>query len=177
MSMEITFRQNGDRAKRRARKRWHVCGEEGSAIFETALALTILLSSMFGIIETGLMLYTYHFISEAAREGTRYAIVRGASAGGPCAAYTSPPTCSASGPQIISYVENLGFPGIDPSKMTVTVNNVGYPAGVTCTPSAACNNPGNQVTVAVTYNFPLNIPFVPANTYTMTSTSAMIISQ
>jgi Flp pilus assembly protein TadG len=162
---------------RRARKRWHGCGEEGSAIFETALALTILLSSMFGIIETGLMLYTYHFISEAAREGTRYAIVRGSSAGATCAAYTSPPTCMATAPQIKSYVENLGFPGIDPSKMTVTVNNVGYPAGVICTPSAACNNPGNQVTVGITYHFPLNIPFVPAHTYTMTSTSAMIISQ
>jgi Flp pilus assembly protein TadG len=132
---------------------------------------------MFGIIETGLMLYTYHFISEAAREGTRYAIVRGSSAGATCAAYTSPPTCMATAPQIKSYVENLGFPGIDPSKMTVTVNNVGYPAGVICTPSAACNNPGNQVTVGITYHFPLNIPFVPAHTYTMTSTSAMIISQ
>src|ERR1700735_2630263 len=105
---------------RRARKRWHVCGEEGSAIFETALAFTILLSSLFGIIETGLMLYTYHFLSEAAREGTRYAIVRGSSAGGPCPAYTSPPTCAVTEAQITTYVEKLGFPGIDPSKMTVT---------------------------------------------------------
>jgi Flp pilus assembly protein TadG len=162
---------------RRALKRWHVCGEEGSAIFETALALTILLTSMFGIIETGLMLYTYHFISEAAREGTRYAIVRGSSAGGPCSAYTSPPTCAVTKAQITTYVEKLGFPGIDPSKMMVKTTYASYPTGVTCTPSGACNNPGNQVTVAVTYDFPLNIPFVPAHTYTMTSTSAMIISQ
>ena len=45
---------------------------------ETAMSMIILLTFMFGVMEAGFALYSYHFISEAAREGTRYAIVRGA---------------------------------------------------------------------------------------------------
>jgi Flp pilus assembly protein TadG len=138
--------------------------------------MVILLTFLFGIMETALGLYTYHFISEASREAVRYAIVRGNSAGATCATYTSP-TCAVTKAQITSYVQNLGFPGIDPSKMSVNTSYAGYPTGVTCTPSAACNNPGNLVTVNVTYNFPLAIPFVPAHSYSMSSTSAMVISQ
>ena len=152
--------------------------EEGSAIMETAMSSIILLTFMFGVMEAGFALYSYHFISEAAREGTRYAIVRGASAGSPpgssCASYSSS-SCKASGADIQNYVKNIGFPGINPNNMTVIVANAGFPTGVTCTPSASCNNPGNLVTVTVQYSFPLNVPFIPARTYTMSSTSAMII--
>jgi Flp pilus assembly protein TadG len=147
-------------------------GEEGSAIMETAMSSMILLTFMFGVMETGFALYSYHFISEAAREGTRYAIVRGSSCVNPTD-FTS--ACPASTSDIQNYVKNLGFPGINPNNMTVTVANAGYPAGVTCTPSASCNNPGNLVTVTVQYNFPLTVPFVPAHTYSMSSTAAMII--
>jgi Flp pilus assembly protein TadG len=148
----------------------------GSAILETAMSMIILLTFLFGVMEGSLALYTYHFIAEASREAVRYAIVRGSSAGGTCASYTSP-TCAVTTAQITSYVQNIGFPGIDPSKMTVNTSYAPYPAGVTCTPSAACNNPGNLVTVNITYNFPLTVPFVPAHSYLMSSTSAMVISQ
>jgi Flp pilus assembly protein TadG len=148
--------------------------EEGSAIMETAMSSIILLTFMFGVIETGFALYSYHFVSEAAREGSRYAMVRGSSAGSACANYSSS-ACQASTSDIQNYVKNLGFPGIDPGQMTVTVTNAGYPAGVVCSPSASCNNPGNMVTVKVDYSFPLTVPFVPAHTYTLSSTAAMII--
>jgi Flp pilus assembly protein TadG len=148
--------------------------EEGSAIMETAMSSIILLTFMFGVIETGFALYSYHFVSEAAREGSRYAMVRGSSAGSACANYSSS-ACQASTLDIQNYVKNLGFPGIDPGQMTVTVTNAGYPAGVVCSPSASCNNPGNMVTVKVDYSFPLTVPFVPAHTYTLSSTAAMII--
>jgi len=151
-------------------------GERGSAILETALSMVILLTFIFGVMEGGLALYSYHFISEAAREGTRYAIVRGSSAGPACTA-PGPPTCAAQTADIQTYVQNLGFPGINPANMTVTPAWSVYPAGGTCTPSASCNNPGNLVTVTVQYNFPLTVPFVPAHTYSLTSTSAMVISQ
>jgi Flp pilus assembly protein TadG len=146
-------------------------GESGSAILETALSASIFLTFLFAVMEVGFGLYSYHFISEAAREGTRYAIVRGSA----CTGFTS--ACPATKANIQSYVENLGFPGINPSNMTVTVTYAAYPTGVTCTPSSLCNNPGNLVTVTVQYSFPLNVPFVPAHTYSMSSTSSMIISQ
>ncbi len=160
---------------RSARARPPVHQEEGSAILETALSITILLAMMFGIMEGAFAVYSYHFISEAAREGTRYAIVRGSSAGANCATYTSS-ACFASKAQIQSYVLNLGFPGINPSNMTVNTSYAAYPSG-TCSPSAACTNPGNQVTVSVTYSFPLTVPFIPSHTYSMSSSAAMIISQ
>ena len=153
-----------------------ICGEQASAVLETALSMVLLLTFLFGIMETSLGLYTYHFISEASREATRYAIVRGFSAGPTCTAYTNA-GCAVTSSQIISYVQNINLPGIDPNMMTVTPVWSAYPAGGGCTPSRSCNNPGNLIKVTVQYNFPLNVPFVPAHTYTMSSTSAMIISQ
>ena len=157
---------------------WHhrLHDEEGQSIVETAMSLIMLLTFMFAVFEVGMALYSYHFISEAAREGTRYAIVRGSSLGANCTA-PGPPTCIAQIADIQTYVEYLGFPGINPAKMTVTPSWSAYPTGASCTPSASCNNPGNLVTVKVQYSFPLNVPFVPAHIFTLTSQSAMIIAQ
>jgi Flp pilus assembly protein TadG len=154
--------------------RWHE--EEGQSLVEMAMSLTILLTFVFAVWEIGFGLYSYHFVSEAAREGTRYAMVRGSSLGTNCAA-PGPPTCIAQSADIQTYVKDLGFPGINPTLMTVTPSWAGYPTGTTCSPSAACNNPGNLVTVKVQYNFPLNVPFLPAHTYSLSSQSAMIIAQ
>jgi Flp pilus assembly protein TadG len=163
------------RAKRRAGD------ERGSAIMETAMSTVIFLTFLFGIFETGFALYTYFFISEAAREATRYAIVRGSTAGTPagtaCSAYTSY-DCQASITQIKTFVQNLGYPGINPSNMTIPDPVwTAYTTGSSCPVSPPCNSPGNQVAVTVQYNFPLVLPFAPKLTYTMSSTSAMIIAQ
>ncbi len=76
---------------------------------------------------------------------------------------------------IQTYVQNLGFPG--------SGNMVGQPLHGPPTPReapvrhAGCNSPGDQVTVTVTYQFPVVIPFVPRRTLSMSSTAAMVISQ
>jgi Flp pilus assembly protein TadG len=164
------------RAKRRAGN------ERGSAIMETAMSTVIFLTFLFGIFETGFALYTYFFISEAAREGTRYAIVRGSTAGGSgtaCASYSAY-DCQASKAQIKSYIQNLGLPGINPANMTIPdpVWTAYTNAANTCPASPnPCNSPGNQVAITVQYNFPFVLPFAPKLTYTMSSTSAMIIAQ
>jgi len=147
--------------------------ECGSALVEFALSATILLTLVFGVMAMCMALYTYHFVSEAAREGTRYAMVRGSS----CAAYSSGLTtsCGATADQIQTYVQTLNFPGMIPSNMIVATK---WPTtGSTCTPSTIpCNNPGNLVQVSVTYTFPLSIPFMSASALTMTSTSQMVIA-
>jgi Flp pilus assembly protein TadG len=158
------------------RRRLH--DEEGQSIVETAMSLMILLTFMFGVFEAGFALYSFHFISEAAREGTRYAIVRGSSAGPACSA-PGPPICSAQGGNntgdIATYVKDLGFPGINPNNMTVNSTWSAYVHGSSCPSTGPCNSPGNLVKIVVTYNFPLTVPFVPLQTYSMSSTSAMII--
>lgn len=151
----------------------HARGERGSAIVEFALASMVLLTLVFGVIAIAMALYAYHFVSDAAREGTRYAINRGSS----CLAYSGfTSACPAIESDVQSYVRGLAFPGINPSLMDVYTT---WPTtGSTCTPSPApyCNNPGNLVQVTVRYHFPLTIPFIPAETLTMTSSSEMVIS-
>ena len=79
MSTRATSRLKIVLAMGRAKRR--VGNECGSAIMETAMSTVIFLTFLFGIFETGFALYTYFLISEAAREATRYAIVRGSTAG------------------------------------------------------------------------------------------------
>jgi Flp pilus assembly protein TadG len=147
-----------------------IASEDGSALVEMAVSCIVLIMLTFGLMETCLALYSYHFVSEAAREATRYAIVRGSA----CTGFAS--ACPAAAADIQSYIQNLGFPGIDASNLTATTTWSAYPAGTSCNPSASCNNPGNLVQVTVQYQFPLSIPFVPQTTLNMSSTSSMVIS-
>jgi Flp pilus assembly protein TadG len=154
-------------------------GECGAGILEMALSLTILIPFLFGIMEVCLGAYTYHYISEAAREATRYAIVRGSTFTTDCSGVTLA-TCIAQGGNnsgdIATYVQNLSFPGIDPNKMTVNSTWL-TSAGTACGTTDSCKPPGNFVQVTILYNFPLSVPFVPVATWTLTSTSQMVISQ
>ena len=141
------------------------------------MSIGVLLIFMFGVFEGCLAIYSFHFISEAAREGSRYAIVRGSTAGSACGTSYGSYDCIASSANIQSYVQNLGYPGIIPSNLTVNSSWAAYALGSTCPAAPPCNSPGNQVTVTVTYSFPLNVPFLPPKTYSMSSSAAMIIQQ
>jgi len=167
--------QSTSRAFRTGRIEYRrLAGEEGGTIAEFALSSIILIAVVFGIYETSCAFYSYSYVSDAARQGTRYAIVRGS-------ACTGFPECSgtpvgATSAQVQSYVKSIGYPEISPNNLTVTTT---WPStGSACTPIISpCNNPGNLVKVVVSYRFPLNIPFFPATTINMSSTSEMVISQ
>jgi Flp pilus assembly protein TadG len=147
-------------------------GDEGAGIVEFALASTVLFALIFGIIEMSLALFTYHFISDAAREGTRWAMVRGSTS---CTNTPSLSKCNAAPSDIMNYVKTLGYPGIDPTNMTVTPT-YWFPDGTACT-TGTCNAPGNAVQENVTYAFALSIPFWKATTLSLSSTSRIVISQ
>lgn len=153
--------------------------EEGATIVSTALASTILIGVFIGIFEMSLALYNYHLVCDAAREATRYAIVRGSAS---CTNSPSLSNCSATSAQIQSYVQSLGYPYSAQLTLTTTwliAGSSGSPATTTwtaCT-SGTCNAPGNLVNVVVTERFPLNIPFVSNLTMNLSSTSQMVISQ
>ncbi len=154
---------------------------EGSSLVETALACTILLAVFVGIFDMSMGAYTAHSLSEAAREATRYAIVRGSN----CVNLTG---CGASNTDIQTFVQNLKFPGIKAASLTTTTTWYNVSMNTATTPPTAslascgtspsgCNMPGNQVLVQVSYSFPLSIPYWGSRTLTLKSTSAMIISQ
>jgi Flp pilus assembly protein TadG len=157
----------------------HARDERGSTLIETALSILMLMTFIFAVMEACLGAYTFHFISEASREATRYAIVRGATFTTDCAAPTFA-NCTAQGGNnagdIATYVQNLSFPGIDPSKMTV--NSTWLKSdGTACGTTDSCKAPGNYVKVTIQYQYPISLPFVSVSAWTMNSTSQMVISQ
>jgi hypothetical protein len=111
--------------------------------------------------ELCLAFYSYDLISECAREGTRYAMVRGAT----CPTAASP-TCEATAAQVNTYVSSISLPNLGGGTMTVDTT---YPDGN--------ESVGSRVQVKVTYAFPIQMPFVPKKALSMTSTSVMYIVQ
>lgn len=169
MATAIQFRKDGLRARGLASLGF-IRAEQGSASVEFAATGVVLFMTMVGLMKICLAIYTYHFVSEAAHEATRFSVVRGSSCTGMASA------CPAVAPDIQSFVQHLGYPGITPALTTATTKWASYPSGA-CSPSSTCNNPGNLVTVTVKYAFPLLIPWMTSRTLTMTSTSSMVISQ
>jgi Flp pilus assembly protein TadG len=137
--------------------------ERGSTVVEFAICAVLLFTVLFGIMDFSRALYTYHFLSNAAREATRYAIVRGAD----CNAIV--PGCPATNSSITTYVQtNLAASSsglITPSNITATT---------TWTPN---NSQGSTVKVQLQYVFQFILPFLPSSGITMQSTSQMVISQ
>jgi Flp pilus assembly protein TadG len=137
---------------------------------EFALVLVGFLTLLFGLLDFGRALYVYNYVSYAARDGVRYAMVRGAS----CTTFTTDCPTKLDGSGVTNYLETTVLPpGINPSALTVTTTWPGGNPGCTGAP----NNPGCVVKVNVQYNFSFIIPFIPKITSLMTSTSQMVISQ
>jgi len=160
-----------------------LASEEGATLVEMALSATVVFLLLIGIVQTSMALFTYHYVSDAAREGARYVIVRGSTS---CTNTPKLPDCNdTTGTGISNYVKGIGYPGIDSSKMTVATTwcqvtqNAGPPPTATwgtCA-SGVSNAPGNQVQVVVTYHFTLSIPWWGSQLWPLTSTSNMVISQ
>lgn len=158
-------------------------GEQGSSLVEMALSCLILIPVLFGIVQLSIGLYCYHYAADAAREATRWAIVRG----GNCntlfgSAYCSPTDGNGSGAtsnDIAQYVKKLGYP----YSATVTTSTQWCAAGGTPATWSSCSTKqsdavvGNQVKVTVSYAYPLIVPFLKTNTINISSTSSMTIVQ
>jgi len=157
--------------------------ESGSSLVEAALSITLLLTFIFGVIDCGRALYAYHFASYAAREGTRYAMVRGSSWGSTTCANTTSLECNASAANVQSYIQSIAPLGIDsatPTPLSVATSWPGTaPTGIadTCPTTTGYNSPGCVVSVKVSYSFNYVLPFLPKTTLLFTSTSKVAISQ
>lgn len=140
--------------------------EEGSVLVEFAVSSTIFFMLLFGIMDFSFGFYSSNFTAEAAKEAARYASVRGS-----CTDSTGNVTtndlsdCGVTSDQVQTWVQNMGYPGINPSNTTVAVT---WPNG--------SHLPGNNVKVDVTYIFPLSVPFWRNTGLKMESTSEMVIS-
>jgi len=178
--------------------------EQGSALVEMALVSTLVFFPLlFGIIEFSYGMYAYNWVNMAARQATRYAVVRGIES---CQIAPTFPDCNM-GPDttnnttsptaLTTYVRSLSYPGIytdaTSNRLTVTttylartITSVGGFQHTTwdtvCTstdPLTAedCNTPGEAVQVIVTYRFPLAIPFWKNASLNLNATSQMVINE
>ena len=135
--------------------------QEGQAIVEMAITFPLVAAFLFTMIEICLAFYSFCMISERAREGTRYGIVRGAT----CVTSSSA-SCTASVSSINSFVAQLAYPNLGNGTITPTTT---FPDGN--------QNPGSRIQIKVSYVFPVNLPFVQKNSISMASTSVMYIVQ
>lgn len=136
--------------------------QRGSTMAETGFVITALLTVMFGIIDFGRALYTYSFVSQLARQGARWGIVRGVDC-----AYVD--HCNASQSDIQTYVQSLSEGATTASSFTVHAN-----WGTT-----ACNTshtPGCTLTVTVSYPFSFMLPYLPSPSLTFSSSSSMLVA-
>ncbi len=139
--------------------------ERGSSLAEFAIVLTASLTLITGIIDCGRALYTYHLIANAARLGSRYAIVRGAAC--------TVAGCPATQTSIQTYVRGLA-PELNQASITVTTT---WSTTSSCT-SVPANTAGCLVAVQVVYPFRFAaVPLLPNFAMSMTSTSKMVMSQ
>jgi TadE-like protein len=171
--------------------------QRGTSLVEVAVSLAVYLSLMFGVIEFSMAVYAYNFVSDAAREATRYAVIRGENS---CVPNPGFPNCnlqpgsitSTTNPQnnpVLEYIDSLRYPGLNPSNLSAAVTwwvaqqneNGNTSWTIQCAGSVdlhgnPCNAEGNAVKVVVTYRFPLSIPWMKPTIARVSSTSQMVIN-
>jgi len=141
----------GARTIRNRAGKWN---DAGTAIIEFGLVVTVFFMFVFGVMDFGRMIYTYHFVSNAACQATRYAIVRGS-------ASTDPATAT----EVADYVKSMIPEGINPNSITVS------------TSWSPDNSPGSSVKVQVSDNFHFMTPVLAKYHMTLSDASQMVISQ
>ena len=120
---------------------------------EFAMTAIVFFLLVFAILNFSIAVYAYNLVSYAAREGTRYASVRGSSAPSPAAAA-----------DIERFVKSESS-GLSPANLTVkTIWNPD-------------NNPGSFVRVQVQYKFDFVMTFVSLPELSLASTSQLVIAQ
>jgi hypothetical protein len=162
-------------ARDRRRRRWL-----GQALPEFAIVAPMFFLLLFGIIEAGRFVYYYETLSNATREGARYAIVNGAGADevgcptGPAAAGSNP--CDINGVDVETSVRKstIGVLG-----SAVTVQRCWWYTAGSCdfvSHGPGDNARGASVTVKASYTYRSLIPIVPLPNITVTAESSLVIN-
>ena len=125
--------------------------ERGAELVEFALISIVFFMLVFGVMEFGRAVWIYGTVAHVAKEGARFAIVRGSESGR-----------TATTTDVENYVNQraAGMTGL-----TVTT--------VWDDPS---KDPGTVVQVQVDRDFDAALPFVPLGALTLSSTSRMVIA-
>ena len=152
--------------------------ESGAELVEFALCSVVLLTVLFGVVDVSRMLYLDHYVGQAARIGSRYAMVRGSTWAGTACASASSYQCMASSANVQNYILHTSPAGMPSTPLSATTTWPGTSAsGGVCDTSSGSNSPGCIVTVKVQYGFTFLVPFIPHTASVVTSTSSITIAQ
>ncbi len=135
--------------------------DRGEAAMTMILSVPVMVAFIFGLMQVCVGYYSYERISELAREGTRYAIVHGAT----CKTSTGS-SCTVSATSLQTFVTGMGLPDLAGGSTSVAAT---FPDGDEAV--------GHRVRIVVTYTFPYKIPYSTAKSFTVTSTSQMYFIQ
>jgi Flp pilus assembly protein TadG len=121
--------------------------ERGQAIIEFALVAVFLVVLVVSILEMSLFLYNYAVLTDAAKEGVRYAIVHGSSTGtlvsGSPESSPWPPCSTAATGGVLSTIQAYA---------SASLHNTSGMSADLCYPDGN-NNPGSAVQVNVSYPY------------------------
>ena len=131
---------------RRRRRR-----QSGQGLTEFALLAPVAMIVLFCVIQAGIMIYAYSFVSYAARLGARYASVHGTLSGSTFTSST-----------VTAYVRALSS-GLNTSQLSATASS---------SPSQA---PGGTATITVTYTY-TPFAFITPSTVSLSSTAQTTIN-
>src|SRR5829696_4575017 len=129
----------------------------GQALVEFAFVAPLLFLLIIGIIEIGRLVFFYHLVNNAAREGARYAIVHGENAwdgcpSGPVPFDVSP--CDTPGDNIRDYIIDAATPGLDPANLTFGWSgDSSFPLYGPADGSDPYNRINNDVTIHIEYGY------------------------
>jgi Flp pilus assembly protein TadG len=135
----------------------------GQTFAEFAMVVLPTLLLLFGIVSFAMTVYTYNFISNAARDAVRYAIVHGSKS-------SSPATADG----IQSFVRSEAK-GLKASSINVTSCWNPQAPPNNCPGPTGNNAPGKVVSVQVSYNLRPFYPFMNV-TLPLSSSAQMVIS-
>ena len=145
----MSFHSKVSVSRRRSRR------SAGNAIVESGLCFLVCMTIFIAIMEFGMGIFTYNFVSYAAREGARYAATHGAQ---------SKTTDQATATLNVQTMVRNQAVALDPSQLSVTT---------TWNPN---NTPGNTVTVSVNYPIKSLLGFAMGD-MTVRASSTMPIAQ
>jgi hypothetical protein len=136
--------------------------QRGSTLAEVPLAFLWVFTAMFGLTESARLMLAYTTLSDAARAGTRYAIVHGSYRTGSGIDGPSGPGKTANVVTVVKQITSAA--GLSSSKVTVDdTDTTMYPDGT--------NNIGARVKVKVSYPFTSVLSLIVPFSVTIGSTS------
>jgi Flp pilus assembly protein TadG len=137
--------------------------QRGATLVEAVLIVQLMLIVTFGIVEAGRLMLAYTTLANAARAGTRYAVVHGSYRKGSGPDGPSGPGNTGNIADVVHGITTAA--GLPAANVTVvdTDDDPMYPDGA--------NTVGARVRVKVTYPFSVIVPLVPLPAVTLGSTS------